>query len=107
MAAPGVQNWQAQILRGVGAPATPTNFDALAAWQRAEGGTALNNPFNTTLLTPQATGAINSVGVRNYATPEAGIQATIDTLNNGRYAPIIAALRAGNNAQAVASAVGA
>src|SRR5215831_14335844 len=105
MAAPGLADWQAQILRGVNAPVTPQNLQAVDAWQRAEGGGALNNPFNTT----QAGGvsSYNSVGVQNYATPQVGIQATIDTLRNGRYGPVIAALQQGNSPQAVASAVGA
>src|SRR5215831_763575 len=105
MAAPGLADWQAQILRGVNAPVTPQNLQAVDAWQRAEGGGALNNPFNTT----QAGGvsSYNSVGVQNYATPQVGIQATIDTLRNGRYGPVIAALQQGNSPQAVAGAVGA
>jgi|SRR5215472_12015353 len=110
MAVPGTGNWQAQILQGVGAPQTRANFNALDAWQRAEGGTALNNPFNTTQTMPGST-AYNQVagtaGVQNYSTPGQGIAATINTLNNGRYGGIIDALRAGNNPQAVASAVGA
>src|SRR5262245_48522793 len=112
MAVPGAQNWQAQILQapGINAPLTRQNFDALNAWQRAEGGTALNNPVNTTLSTPGATSYNNlggGTGVQNYQTPQAGIQATINTLTNGNYGGVLSALRAGNNAQAVASAVGA
>jgi len=106
MAAPGMADWQAQILRGVNAPVTPENIQAVNAWQRAEGGGASNNPFNTTQPVTGAS-SYNSVGVRNYATPQVGIQATIDTLTNGRYGPVIAALQQGNNPQAVAGAVGA
>jgi murein DD-endopeptidase MepM/ murein hydrolase activator NlpD len=112
MAVPGSANWQSQILGapGINAPLTRQNFNALDAWQRAEGGTALNNPFNTTQTMPGST-AYNNVpgtaGVQNYSTPGQGIAATIATLTNGRYGSILDALRQGNNAQAVASAVGA
>lgn len=111
MAAPGVNDWQQQLLTAIKAPNTPQNLTALNAWQRAEGGSALNNPFNTTLQAGATPTPYNSAGVRNYASPQAGINATIQTLTAPQYAsgyqPIISALRAGNNAQAVASAVGA
>jgi hypothetical protein len=53
------------------------------AWRQAEGGKAKNNPFNTTLKIPGATN-YNSVGVKNYSTPEEGIDATCKTHKNGR-----------------------
>jgi murein DD-endopeptidase MepM/ murein hydrolase activator NlpD len=109
MAAPGVQNWQAQLLQAIKAPVTPQNMTALDAWQRAEGGAATNNPFNTTLSLP-GTSTYNSAGVRNYQTPQQGIDATIQTLTAPQYAsgyqPIINALRQGTSPQAVAQAVG-
>lgn len=106
MAVPTVANWQAQILKGVGAPTTPQNFDVLDAWAKAEGGTATNNPFNTTQPLPGAT-SYNSVGVRNYQTPQQGIDATIQTLKGpvGNYGPILDALRAGNDPTAVGQAI--
>ena len=106
MATPGVQGWQNQILQGVGAPSTPQNMTALNAWAQAEGGSAANNPFNTT-EPMQGASNYNSVGVRNYLTPQQGIKATIDTLNGpiGNYGPILAALKAGNNPMAVAQAI--
>lgn len=92
MAAPTVANWQAALLGLLGAPVTPHTLAYLNAWQRAEGGTATNNPFNTTL--PYANGSsYNSVGVRNYPTPQAGLQATARTLLNGRYGEIVKGLR--------------
>lgn len=106
MAAPPVPNWQAQILRGVGAKPTVQNLLFANDWAKAEGGSASNNPFNTTQHAPGA-GSYNSVGVRNYTSPQQGIQATIDTLNNGRYQPIIDALRSGTSAKAAADALAA
>lgn len=106
MATPRVPNWQAQILRGVGAPVTPQNIRFMNAWAQAEGGTAANNPFNTTQVMPGATAYNNNNGdpVKNYLNPAQGIAATIMTLKNGNYGPIIAALDRGNSAMADAQA---
>ena len=106
MAAPSVSNWQAQILQGLGAPVTPSNLKFFNAWERAEGGTASNNPFNTTQAAPGAS-SYNKVGVRNYLSPEQGINATISTLQNGRYGDIVSALRQGTNATLAAQALAA
>jgi murein DD-endopeptidase MepM/ murein hydrolase activator NlpD len=110
MAAPGISDWQAQLLGRIQAPVTPQNLRAVNAWTQAEGGGATNNPFNTTLSMPGAT-SYNSVGVRNYGSPQQGILATADTLLNtggGKtYAPLVAALRQGSNPMAVAQAIAA
>jgi hypothetical protein len=62
---------------------TPTNekIKFFVAWRQAEGGKALNNPFNTT-KTMKADGITNynSVGVKNYPTIDIGIDATVNTL---------------------------
>jgi hypothetical protein len=92
-----------QVLAGIGAPDTPENRRLMNAWQRAEGGSA-DNPFNTTQGAPGATD-FNSVGVKRYPDLATGIAATIKTLLNGHYPNIIAALKAGNNALAVADAI--
>jgi cell wall-associated NlpC family hydrolase len=94
----------AAILRGIGAPVTKQNMARLSAWQRAEGGSASFNPFNTT---QGAAGAsdYNSVGVKSYASSQQGTKATVQTLLNGRYAGILRVLRQnqGNFAGAVGS----
>lgn len=104
MAVPNVPNWQAKILAGLGAPATPENIKFLNAWAQAEGGSAANNPFNTTEPGHGTIGNYNSVGVKQYGTPQGGIQATIDTLQNGRYGAILNALHQGTSALADAQA---
>jgi hypothetical protein len=71
------------VLKCLGAEPTKNNLLFLYAWRQAEGGKAKNNPFNTTLKMPGATN-YNSVGVKNYQTPEQGIEATCKTLKNGR-----------------------
>jgi hypothetical protein len=83
---------------------------AILTWEAAEGGnwnnTAAYNPLNTTMPEP-GSAAMNSVGVRAYTSWGQGLRATVDTLNNGNYPGILAALAAGNDAQSVANAVGA
>src|SRR5215471_7117037 len=111
MAIPSIPDWREKILMGVGVPVTPDNLRFLDAWARAEGGSASNNPFNTTLQTGGSTGFYNQlgggIGVQNYGSPQAGIDATVNTLTNGRYGNIIGAMRQGNNAYAAAQALAA
>lgn len=85
------------MLANIGAPATQANIDFLDKWQRFEGGTAAFNPLNTTQPAPGAS-SYNSVGVRNYTSPAQGALATGQTLLNGRYNHVVAALRSGDAA---------
>lgn len=102
--------WAQALLTAMNLPVTQANLAALTAWEMAEGGhwhnTAAFNPLNTTQPEPGAT-SMNSVGVKAYLSWQQGFLATITTLRNGRYDAIIAALRAGNDARAVAAAVAA
>jgi peptidoglycan hydrolase CwlO-like protein len=104
------ESWARTLLSRCGLPVTSQNVKAIVAWEMAEGGNWANsahyNPLNTTMSEPGAT-SINSVGVKAYTSWDQGFDATIATLNNGCYGVIISALKAGNNAQAVADAVGA
>jgi hypothetical protein len=78
------------ILKCIGAQPTRNNMLFMYAWRQAEGGGSANNPFNTTQPWPGATVLKgSSVGVKNYKTPEDGVQATCKTLKNGRYQNII------------------
>jgi len=100
------EDFAKDVLAGIGAPTTAENIRAMTAWMQAEGGTAAFNPMNTTQPASGATD-YNSVGVKNFTSWQQGVQATIQTLQNGHYPNIIAALQQGNNAGAVAAAVGA
>ena len=86
-------------------PQTTANMAAIIAWELAEGGHWYNsahyNPLNTTWRMPGAT-SMNSVGVKAYLSWAQGLAATVNTFHNGLYEGILAALRAGNDAQAVA-----
>jgi len=80
---------------------TPTNLSVadLMSWEAAEGGNWYNdatfNPLNTT----QPLGgshAINNVGVQAFKSWADGLNATVKTLENGRYATILEALQYGD-----------
>jgi cell wall-associated NlpC family hydrolase len=108
MATPGVGDWRERILVGVGVKPTAENLRFFDAWARAEGGTATNNPFNTTQKMPGSTfynQLGGGIGVQNYQTPQVGIDATVNTLTNGRYGNIIGALRKGDSAMRAAQAL--
>jgi hypothetical protein len=105
------QGWANQFLSKLGVPVTASNLQAVTTWMAWEGGhwknSAHNNPLNTTLKTSQSTGSMNSVGVQRYASWDAGLDATLQTIRNGRYGNILAALQAGNDPQAVIQAINA
>jgi cell wall-associated NlpC family hydrolase len=90
----GFPGWERELLRSLGAPATPQNLRFLGAWQQAEGGSAAYNPLNTTQHAPGA-GSYNSVGVRSYTSAQQGLHATAHTLSDPRYQQIVGGLRSG------------
>ena len=102
------QDWARKFLTKIGKPLTPSNVKAVTTWMAYEGGhwknTAHYNPLNTTQPSPGAT-SMNYVGVKSYQSWDQGLQATVDTINNGRYQAILSALSQGDNAQAVLQAV--
>ena len=104
------QTWAVALLGADHLPLTACDVSAVTAWEAAEGGawqnSASGNPLNTTMPEPGSS-AINSAGVQAYPSWQEGFAATVATLNNGDYPGILAALRAGDSAQAVADAVGA
>lgn len=87
--------WAYGVLNGIGAPITQTNLQTLWNWSLKESGQNVmrwNNPLNTTQAAPGATSQ-NSVGVKAYPTVGIGTNATVQTLTNGRYPAIVAALK--------------
>jgi hypothetical protein len=94
------------ILKCIGAQPTRQNMLFMYAWRQAEGGGSANNPFNTTQKWPGATVLKNSsAGVKNYKTPEDGIQATCKTLKNGRYQNVIDGFKNDSGLSALTDAV--
>ena len=86
--------WRFRLLRQIRGRGSSQNRRLLAAWGRAEGGTARYNPLNTTQPWPGAT-QYNADGVKNYRSGADGIRATAATLLNGRYPGLVADLRTG------------
>jgi hypothetical protein len=110
-------SWATTLLSKIGAPVTDQNVSALTTWMKFEGGgggkstglgknSAMYNPLNTTQGAPGAS-SMNSVGVKSYLSWDQGLDATVQTLMNGKYTGILAALQQGNNASGVLSAVNA
>lgn len=92
-------NWERQVLLLVGAPVTNENVAFLDAWQGYEGGSARNNPLNTTQTAPGAAAYNTLPGgghVWSYPNPSVGAQATAETLQNHYYPDLLQALRSGN-----------
>jgi peptidoglycan hydrolase CwlO-like protein len=103
-------SWAQALLGYLGLPRTSQNLTAITSWELAEGGNWFNsaryNPLDTTMPEPGAT-SMNSVGVKAYTSWAEGFTATVVTLHNGLYRPILAALQKGDDALAVAAAVAA
>jgi hypothetical protein len=100
------EQWAHDFLTRLGMPVTSENVRLMVAWQQAEGTRAQFNPLATTQNMPGAT-KFNSVGVKNFLTYDDGITANIKAITNGRYEPILASLRRGDNAVATAQAIAA
>ncbi len=110
-------SWADALMSELQVPDSAENVRAVMAWERAEGGHWANsarfNPLNTTQPMPGSyrINCLNppscTLGVQAYASWGQGLQATVQTLRNGLYGGILAALRAGSCAPCVAVAVGA
>lgn len=99
--------WSVALLDRLGAPVTTENVRALSAWIGAEANNSrFRNPLATTMGAAGASN-VNHVGVKSYPTDTIGLDATVRTLTNGLYEPILAALRAGDSAARVVTAVAA
>lgn len=87
------------LLGALGDPTTPANIASIVAWENREGGnwhnSAKYNPLNTTQKEPGSgmTGTQGDIGV--YTSWAQGVLATAQTLTNGRYNDIDAALKQG------------
>jgi hypothetical protein len=82
------------VLADLGAPASRADIGSLASWFPHEGTAAAYNPMASTLREPGST-TFNYDGVQNYVSAAQGAHATADTLANGLYPGIVAALRSG------------
>lgn len=88
--------WIARLFGILSIPNTAENRKLFDAWGRAEGGTAIWNPLNTTFdLVGFVINDYNSVGVKNYSSPVGGIAATALTLTFAPYRGLLGSLQAG------------
>lgn len=90
------------ILQGLGKPVTQGNLNALTSVVQTEGKNSYNNPFNVEWHPGDNTawkgiGNFNSVGVQEYASPQAGVNATVAFLQqNSHWSQFLSALSTGN-----------
>lgn len=76
----------------LGLPHDRTTHQRLQGWANIENTKAAFNPLATTLRQPGSSGLSgNPDGVQNYPTPEAGVQATADTIR--KYPTILSVLK--------------
>ena len=81
------------VLRGLGIPnPNESQISFIKAWRQHEGARATFNPFNTMQPAENTTNYLPN-GVKNYASREQGLKATLDTLNNGLYNKVIEAIK--------------
>jgi len=103
-------HWAHLLLGHLEAPTCRDNLAVIVAWEVAEGTAAAYNPLASTHDFPGATD-FNAVGVKNYPSLEAGLQATIETLRLGAtthgYGAILAGLAECAPAQTTATAINA
>jgi hypothetical protein len=94
------QQWAAALLQHLGIRQTPGAMQAIVGWTRAEGGhwnnSARYNPLNTTQPEPGAGNTGTQGNIKVYKSWDQGLNATVQTLKNGRYGNILAGLSSGN-----------
>lgn len=100
-----ITQYAADVFVRIGAPNTPENQRAFAAWASFEciNGCAYN-PLATSMSAPGAS-SLNSHGVKSYPSYDVGVDATARTLLLNFYTGIVAAFRDGTSAVNVGHAV--
>lgn len=103
------QQFAVALLQRLRIPVSAGAVKALVGWQNAEGGHWHNqarfNPLNTTQPAAGAGNTGSQGNIKVYRNWNQGLDATVQTLRNGRYGGILNALRAGNPGR-VAGAIG-
>lgn len=101
--------WAKALLAAEGDPQTSCDLNAVTAWEAREGGgfgnQAQNDPLNVNPGPGAGWPGYPAIGAWAFPDAATGLRYTVATLNNGDYAAILAALRAGDNAQAVCDAI--
>jgi hypothetical protein len=101
--------WASALLAADSLPQTSCNLSAVREWEAREGGgfgnQAAYNPLNVNPGPGAGWPGYNATGAWAFPDAATGLKYTVQTLNGGYYGAILAALRAGNSAQAVCSAI--
>lgn len=101
--------WARALLAAERMPQTSCNLNAVLEWEAREGGGFGNQASYNVLNVNPGPGAgwpgHNAIGAWAFPDAQTGLRYTVATLNNGNYGGILAALRAGNDAQAVCDAI--
>lgn len=101
--------WAKALLAAEADPQTSCDLSAINAWEHREGGgfgnQAVYNPLNVNPGPGAGWPGHPAIGAWAFPDAQTGLRYTVATLNNGDYAGILAALRAGDNTQAVCDAI--
>lgn len=101
--------WARAFLRAIPEPRTACNLSAVVAWETREGGGFGNQAAFNALNVNPGPGApwpgYNAIGAWAFPDAQTGLDYTVRTIENGNYGGILAALHAGNSAQAVCDAI--
>lgn len=101
--------WARALLAADSLPVTSCNLSAVTMWEIREGGGFGNqahfNPLNVNPGPGAGWPGYSAIGAWAFPDAATGLRYTVSTLNNGYYGGILAALRAGNSAQAVCDAI--
>ena len=92
-----IKDFAVALLNKLEAPVTPKTIAFISAWCQQEGTKAVNNPMATKYSHGmKGISNFSSVGVKNYATFDQGVEATANTLKLHYYPQILKAIRSGN-----------
>lgn len=100
--ADGGEVFAKDVLKGIGAPVTASNIQAMLNWEQGENTKARHNPLATTKTGYKGATPFNTFGdkgqyhVWNYTSHEQGVKATVDTLKLGHYKEIVSLLKEGD-----------
>jgi hypothetical protein len=101
--------WAKALLSADSLPLTACNLSAVTEWEAREGGgfgnQAAYDPLNVNPGPGAGWPGYPAIGAWAFPDATTGLRYTVATLGNGDYGGILAALRAGNNAQAVCDAI--
>ncbi|HET9969756.1 MAG TPA: hypothetical protein VFQ68_16095 [Streptosporangiaceae bacterium] len=101
--------WARALLAADRLPQTSCNVNAVLEWEAREGGgfgnQAAYNPLNVNPGPGAGWPGRNATGAWAFPDAATGLRYTVATLNNGYYGGVLAALRAGNDAQRVCDAI--